>query len=156
MQGLFHHCILQVALDTPLNAIFDYRWYCDAAEQPQVGQLAFVPFGPREVMGLIVGVAADTDVPAEKLKDALAIRSQLAPLSAQWLALASFAADYYQRPLGEVALPGLPKNLRAPTPLTLDKALKKLAKLDAPHDGTPLNMPVLNPCLLYTSPSPRD
>ncbi len=145
MQGLFHHCILQVALDTPLNAIFDYRWYCDAAEQPQVGQLAFVPFGPREVMGLIVGVAADTDVPAEKLKDALAIRGQLAPLSAQWLALASFAADYYQRPLGEVALPGLPKNLRAPTPLTLDKALKKLAKLDAPHDGTPLNMPVLNP-----------
>lgn len=145
MQGLFHHCILQVALDTPLNAIFDYRWYCDAAEQPQVGQLAFVPFGPREVMGLIVGVAAETDVPAGKLKDALAIRSQLAPLSAQWLALAGFAADYYQRPLGEVALPGLPKNLRAPTPLTLDKALKKLAKLDAPHDGTPLNMPVLNP-----------
>ncbi|USX20744.1 primosomal protein N' [Oxalobacteraceae bacterium OTU3REALA1] len=145
MQGLFHHCILQVALDTPLNAIFDYRWYCDAAEQPQVGQLAFVPFGPREVMGLIVGVAAETDVPDGKLKDALAVRSQLAPLSAQWLALAGFAADYYQRPLGEVALPGLPKNLRAPTPLTLDKALKKLAKLDAPHDGTPLNMPVLNP-----------
>ncbi|MBP1205944.1 primosomal protein N' (replication factor Y) [Duganella sp. 1411] len=145
MQGLFHHCILQVALDTPLNAIFDYRWYCDAAEQPRVGQLAFVPFGPREVMGLIVGVAADTDVPAGKLKDALAIRSQLAPLSAQWLALAGFAADYYQRPLGEVALPGLPKNLRAPTALTLDKALKKLAKLDAPHDGTPLNMPALNP-----------
>lgn len=145
MQGLFHHCILQVALDTPLNAIFDYRWYCDAAERPQVGQLAFVPFGPREVMGLIVGVAAETDVPDGKLKDALAIRSQLAPLSAQWLALAGFAADYYQRPLGEVALPGLPKNLRAPTPLTLDKALKKLAKLDAPHDGTPLNMPVLNP-----------
>ncbi|SEO31973.1 replication restart DNA helicase PriA [Duganella sp. CF517] len=145
MQGLFHHCILQVALDTPLNAIFDYRWYCDAAEQPQVGQLAFVPFGPREVMGLIVGVAAETDVPDGKLKDALAVRGQLAPLSAQWLALAGFAADYYQRPLGEVALPGLPKNLRAPTPLTLDKALKKLAKLDAPHDGTPLNMPVLNP-----------
>ncbi|HEX7988325.1 MAG TPA: primosomal protein N' [Duganella sp.] len=145
MQGLFHHCILQVALDTPLNAIFDYRWYCDAAEQPRVGQLAFVPFGPREVMGLIVGVVADTDVPDGKLKDALAIRSQLAPLSAQWLALAGFAADYYQRPLGEVALPGLPKNLRAPTALTLDKAIKKLAKLDAPHDGTPLDMPALNP-----------
>ena len=83
MQGLFHHCILQVALDTPLNAIFDYRWHCDAAELPQVGQLAFVPFGRRDVMGLIVGVVAETDVPAEKLKDALAVRSQLAPLSAQ-------------------------------------------------------------------------
>ncbi|WP_332853884.1 primosomal protein N' [Duganella sp. S19_KUP01_CR8] len=145
MQGLFHHCILQIALDTPLNAIFDYRWHCDAAEQPQVGQLALVPFGRREVMGLIVGVAAETDVPAEKLKDALAVRSQLGPLSPEWLALAGFAADYYQRPLGEVALPGLPKNLRVLTTVALDRALKKLAKLDAPHDGTPLNMPQLNP-----------
>jgi len=145
MQGLFHHCILQIALDTPLNAIFDYRWHCDAAEQPQVGQLALVPFGRREVMGLIVGVAAETDVPVDKLKDALAVRSQLGPLSAQWLALAGFAADYYQRPLGEVALPGLPKNLRVLTTVALDRALKKLAKLDAPHDGTPLNMPQLNP-----------
>ncbi|MQA38163.1 primosomal protein N' [Rugamonas aquatica] len=145
MQGLFHHCILQIALDTPLNAIFDYRWHCDAAEQPQVGQLALVPFGRREVMGLIVGVAAETDVPVDKLKDALAVRSQLGPLSPQWLALAGFAADYYQRPLGEVALPGLPKNLRVLTTVALDRALKKLAKLDAPHDGTPLNMPQLNP-----------
>jgi len=145
MQGLFHHCILQIALDTPLNAIFDYRWHCDAAEQPQVGQLALVPFGRREVMGLIVGVAAETDVPVDKLKDALAVRSQLGPLSAQWLALAGFAADYYQRPLGEVAMPGLPKNLRVLTTVALDRALKKLAKLDAPHDGTPLNMPALNP-----------
>ncbi|MCU6500756.1 primosomal protein N' [Rugamonas sp. A1-17] len=145
MQGLFHHCILQIALDTPLNAIFDYRWHCDAAEQPEVGQLALVPFGRREVMGLIVGVSAETDVPVDKLKDALAVRSQLGPLSAQWLALAGFAADYYQRPLGEVALPGLPKNLRVLTTVALDRALKKLAKLDAPHDGTPLNMPALNP-----------
>jgi primosomal protein N' (replication factor Y) len=145
MPGLFHHCILQIALDTPLNAIFDYRWHCDAAEQPQVGQLALVPFGRREVMGLIVGVVAETDVPVDKLKDALAVRSQLGPLSPEWLALAGFAADYYQRPLGEVALPGLPKNLRVLTTVALDRALKKLAKHDVPHDGTPLNMPVLNP-----------
>jgi primosomal protein N' (replication factor Y) len=145
MSGLFHHCILQIALDTPLNAIFDYRWHCDAAEQPQVGQLALVPFGRREVMGLIVGVVAETDVPGDKLKDALAVRSQLGPLSPEWLALAGFAADYYQRPLGEVALPGLPKNLRVLTTVALDRALKKLAKHDVPHDGTPLNMPVLNP-----------
>lgn len=117
-------CILKIALDTPLNALFDYRWNPPAgAEQadaamplPQVGQLALVPFGRREVMGLIVGVSDSTDVPAAKLKDALAVRSQLAPLSPQWLALAAFAADYYQRPLGEVALPGLPKNLRVLTP----------------------------------------
>jgi primosomal protein N' (replication factor Y) len=145
MQGLFPHCILQIALDTPLNAVFDYRWHCDAAEQPQVGQLALVSFNRREVVGMIVGVSSETEVPLDKLKDALAVRSQLEPLSAQWLALAGFAADYYQRPLGEVMLPGLPKNLRMLTTVALDRALKKLAKHDTPHDGTPLDMPVLNP-----------
>ncbi|MGO4467636.1 replication restart helicase PriA, partial [Pseudoduganella sp. RAF53_2] len=138
------HCILRIALDTPLNAVFDYRWICEQSEVPFVGQLAMVPFGRREVVGLIVAVLQETDVPAEKLKDALAVRTQLAPLSAQWLALAGFAAEYYQRPLGEVALPGLPKNLRVLTTVALDRAIKKLAKLDDAHDGTPAAAPVLN------------
>ncbi|KQW89845.1 primosomal protein N' [Massilia sp. Root418] len=138
-------CILKIALDTPLNAVFDYRWSGEEGDRPRIGQLALVPFARREVMGLIVGLAEHSDVPAEKLKDALAVRHQLAPLSAQWLALAGFAADYYQRPLGEVALPGLPKNLRVLTTVALDRAIKKLAKLEDSHDHTPLNMPQLNP-----------
>ncbi|GGY28437.1 primosomal protein N' [Pseudoduganella albidiflava] len=139
------HCILRIALDTPLHAVFDYRWPCAATERPQVGHLALVPFGRREVVGIIVGVADDTDVPEEKLKDALAVRLQLAPLPAQWLALAGFAAEYYQRPLGEVALPGVPKNLRLPTTVALDRAIKKLAKTAIGHDPAPVGMPELNP-----------
>jgi len=99
-------CILKIVIDTPLNAVFDYRWQCEPENRPQAGQLALVPFAHREVVGLIVGLAEDSDVPVDKLKDALAVRSQLSPLPPQWLALAGFAADYYQRPLGEVALPG--------------------------------------------------
>ncbi|MET0322180.1 MAG: primosomal protein N' [Duganella sp.] len=144
MTGLFPHCILRLALDTPLNAVFDYRWSCEANARPQVGQLALVPFGAREVMGLIVAVTDHTDVPAAKLKDALAVRSQLSPLSPEWLALAGFAADYYQRPLGEVALPGLPKNLRVHTTVALDRAIRKLAKNETLHDATPANPPALN------------
>lgn len=139
------HCILQIALDTPLNSVFDYGWPYEEGQLPQVGQLALVSFGRREVMGLIVAIKNETDVPPEKLKDALAVRSQLSPLSKEWLALAGFAADYYQRPLGEVALPGLPKNLRIPKTVALDRALKKLAKLDAANDATPSGMPPLNP-----------
>ncbi len=104
-----------------------------------------VPFGPREVVGLIVDILEETDVPEEKLKAALAVRSQLAPLSPQWLALAGFAAEYYQRPLGEVALPGLPKNLRVTSTVALDRAIKKLAKQQEPHDPAPANVPALNP-----------
>jgi len=138
------YCILQIALDTPLNSVFDYGWpYEDQA--PQVGQLALVSFGRREAMGIIVAIKDETDVPPDKLKNALAVRTQLAPLSPQWLALAGFAADYYQRPLGEVALPGLPKNLRVPKTVALDRALKKLAKLDVTNDATPSGMPPLNP-----------
>jgi primosomal protein N' (replication factor Y) len=138
-------CILQVALDTPLDSCFDYRWPCEPGAEPLVGQLALVSFGRREAVGLIVAVKHDTDVPLAKLKDALAVRSQLAPLPTRWLALAQFAADYYQRPLGEVALPGLPKNLRVPKTVPLDRALKKLAKLEPAHDPAPFNMPALNP-----------
>jgi primosomal protein N' (replication factor Y) len=138
-------CILTVALDTPLNSCFDYRWAHEPGAEPLVGQLALVSFAHREVVGLIVAIGQHTDVPADKLKDALAVRSQLAPLPAEWLALAAFAADYYQRPLGEVALPGLPKNLRVLTTVALDRALKKLAKLDAAPDATPVDTPQLNP-----------
>ncbi len=138
------YCILQLALDTPLTSSFDYRWPCAPGEEPAVGQLALVNFANRDVVGLIVAVKHQTDVPPEKLKDALAVRSQLSPLLPAWLGLAGFAADYYQRPLGEVALPGLPVKLRSLTTVALDRAIKKLAKLAPTHDGTPCDMPVLN------------
>jgi primosomal protein N' (replication factor Y) len=139
------YCILQIALDTPLTSCFDYRWPCAPEHRPQVGQLVLVNFGRREVVGLITAVREHSDVPADKLKDAIAVRNQLSALSAEWLALAGFAAEYYQRPLGEVALPGLPKNLRVLSTVALDRALKKLAKADTAHDAAPFDMPVLNP-----------
>lgn len=138
-------CILQIALDTPLDSVFDYRWPCAPGSEPEVGQLALVNFGRREAVGVIVAVKHETDVPEDKLKDALAVRSQLAPLSDKWLALARFAAGYYHRPLGEVAMPGLPKNLRLASTVALDRALKKMAKLEDRHDPDPVDMPTLNP-----------
>ncbi|MDB5841206.1 MAG: primosomal protein [Herminiimonas sp.] len=139
--------ILKVALDTPLDFTFDYRWEAevDSDVVPVIGLLVLVPFGRREVIGLIIGISDSSDFPEEKLKNAVALRAQLAPLSDHWLALCAFAADYYQRPFGEVALPGLPKNLRALKPGPLDRALKKIARGVAPHDATPAAMPVLNP-----------
>ncbi|BEV17712.1 primosomal protein N' [Herbaspirillum sp. DW155] len=126
--------LLQVALDTPLHTVFDYRWQAATPEEsmPAIGQLVVVPFGRREAVGVVVGHAEQTDLQADKIKDVIAVRHQLPPMSAHWLALCGFAADYYQRPLGEVMLPGLPKNLRALTTVALDKALKALGRLSAP------------------------
>src|SRR5690606_16394008 len=103
-----------------------------------------VPFGKREAVGLIVGIEQSSDVPADKLRQAIAVRAQLAPLLPRWIALCEFAADYYQRPLGEVALPALPKNLRVEKTVSLDRALKKLAKQAADHDASPVAPPMLN------------
>ena len=102
---------VRVALDHPLPTLFDYR--CDA-QAPVPGTLVAVPFGKRSVVGLVVEVSAHTEVPADRVRTIEAACSACAPLSAEWLALATFAADYYQRSLGEVALPALPQALRDP------------------------------------------
>ena len=137
--------ILKVALDTPLDFLFDYGWTVEeGAPEPLPGQFALVPFGRREVMGLIVDIADSTELPPEKLKAALAVRSQLLPLSAQWMDLCRFAAAYYQRPLGEVAVPGVPKNLRAENPVSLNRALKKIGQHTPVPDATPAGVPALN------------
>jgi primosomal protein N' (replication factor Y) len=108
MSGAF----VRVALDHPLPTLFDYR--CETAPAPAPGTLVAVPFGKRSVVGMVVEVSAHSDVPAERIRDVRAACEGCAPLSAEWLALVAFAADYYQRSLGEVALPALPQALRDP------------------------------------------
>jgi len=140
---------LRVALDTPLDTFFDYRWVsateeANASNRPCIGQLVLVPFGRQEITGLIVDIVETTTVPAGKLRDVIAVRHVLPALNAEWLALIKFAADYYQRPLGEVALPALPKNLKVAKTVSLDRALKKLGRLSFPHDAAPQDEPALN------------
>jgi primosomal protein N' (replication factor Y) (superfamily II helicase) len=101
---------VRVALDHPLPTLFDYRY--DLATTPLPGMLVRIPFGRRDAVGLICEVTNHTDVPSDKLRDVAAICSTLAPLADEWRALTLFAAEYYQRGLGEVALPALPQVLR--------------------------------------------
>ena len=117
--------ILEIVLDTPLGRAFDYLW--TGEQLPVPGQLALLTFGKREMAGLIVAVKEETSVAREKLKSVIAIQSQIEPLSRHWMALCEFAADYYQRPLGEVALPAIPKNCRTSKTTALDNAIKKLS-----------------------------
>lgn len=67
------------------------------------------------------------------------------PLSEDWIALCRFAAEYYQRPLGEVALPSVPKGLRTDSVVALDRALKKLTQArPQPTSEAPAQRPQLN------------
>ncbi len=130
--------ILKVAIDTPLDTTFDYRWTHTTTESalPRVGQLVRLPFGRREVTGLILEVLEHSDVDEDKLRDVLELRQPIAPLSSEWIALCQFAADYYHRPLGEVALPGVPKHLREAKLASIEKALKKIRDAAAKTEKT--------------------
>ena len=68
-----HNTILQIALDTPLDTTFDYRYLASTenSTQPQVGQFVRVPFGKREVAGLIVGVNKTSDIDPQKIRDVI-------------------------------------------------------------------------------------
>ncbi len=101
---------VRVALDHPLPTLFDYRYTLAAAPMP--GMLVNVPFGRRDQVGLICEITDHSDVPSDKLRDVSAICEALSPLADEWRALTSFAADYYQRGLGEVAMPAIPQVLR--------------------------------------------
>ena len=140
------HCILKIVLDMPLAMSFDYVWRRSPENNiaPAVGMLSLVPFGRREIVGLIVEITAESNLGIEKLKQVIILRHQLTPLSAEWIRFCRFAAEYYQRPLGEVALPGLPKNLRAAKTVGLDRGLKKLEKQTTANNATPHESAQLN------------
>jgi primosomal protein N' (replication factor Y) (superfamily II helicase) len=132
---------VRVAIDQPMPVLFDYRY--DRPTPAVPGMLVQVPFGRREVVGLICEVTTTTEVPHTKLRDVTALCDALAPLSAEWLALARFAAEYYQRGLGEVALPALPQALRDASRWNRLLAVEPRYRLtDAGRESLPESLPL--------------
>lgn len=105
--------ILKVALDVPLDSLFDYL---DGGFDIAVGQRVVVPFGRRKQVGIVVQVAEHSDVPADKLKPIMQAFNSEPPLDAETFALLRFCADYYQYPYGQALLSALPTRLRQTEP----------------------------------------
>ncbi|EEO28393.1 primosomal protein N' [Oxalobacter paraformigenes] len=140
------YLIVQVVFDTPLDFYFDYRYPPALADErkPHVGQLIVVPFGRREETGLIVGIKDHSDVDESKLKDVISLCQEVPPLPKDWIDLCRFAARYYQRSLGEVALPAVPKKIRQHKKLAIKRALKALEKKDGEIPGAKVDKPELH------------
>src|ERR1700704_3143839 len=107
--------ILQIALDTPLRRVFDYT-APELSAGPRLGVRVRVPFGRRQMIGILVGIAVESLVPAGKLKPALAILDNEPVLDPVTFDLLRWAAEYYHHPLGEVFAAALPASLRAGQP----------------------------------------
>jgi primosomal protein N' (replication factor Y) len=95
--------------------LFDYR--AEGATRADIGYRVSVPFGKKSLVGLIVDVAAESEIPASRLRSAEKILRELPPLGRDWLDLAKFCSSYYQRPLGEAVAAALPPRLRSTRPV---------------------------------------
>ncbi|WP_342067779.1 primosomal protein N' [Achromobacter kerstersii] len=137
-------CWVRVALDVPLPGPFDYR---SDAPVP-VGLRVIVPFGRRKMIGVVVENPAEPSFDPKQIRPIELVLDDLPPFDEDWLRLARFAAEYYQRPLGEVMLPTLPPPLRKPTayqgkrsaggPVArLDNRKRKAARAPAKADQPP-------------------
>ncbi len=102
--------IARVALDTPLDRLFDYL--APDAEAADIGRRVEVPFGPRILVGVLVELGTHSEVAATSLKSLQRIDRDTPPLPADLLALARFAAGYYHHALGAVLASLLPPALR--------------------------------------------
>ncbi|WP_268799196.1 primosomal protein N' [Pseudomonas huanghezhanensis] len=109
--------ILRLALPSPLRRLFDYLAPAGVAGSDlQPGMRVRVPFGRREMIGILVEVADQSDVPADKLRHAIAVLDGEAPLPPALFKLCLWTAQYYQHSLGDTLSWALPVLLRQGEP----------------------------------------
>jgi primosomal protein N' (replication factor Y) len=114
--------IVRVALDMPLSTLFDYVLAEGIAVTP--GQRVIVPFGRKQVVGVVMECAAESELATERIKAVVQVLDEIPPLPAELLTLLRFCSDYYHHPLGATVLSALPVRLRSCEPVTFKEALQ--------------------------------
>ena len=103
--------LLRIAVDTPLRRTFDYLPPHEG-EVPAPGSRLRVPFGNRLVIGVVVSIESQSDVPEDKLKRISEVIDAHPVFDDALFKLLCWAGDYYHHPLGEVIATALPKLAR--------------------------------------------
>ncbi|NRA83921.1 MAG: primosomal protein N' [Gammaproteobacteria bacterium] len=106
-----HAKLVEVALPIPLRKQFSYL--CpDHIELPVIGSRVSIPFGSRQLIGMVTGHLDSADINTSKFKSITASLDQQAiqPLSIR--KMLNWASDYYVYSLGEIFQQALPVLLR--------------------------------------------
>jgi primosomal protein N' (replication factor Y) (superfamily II helicase) len=162
--------ILKVALDTPLRRVFDYlppagstlRQGAAASQgaaapqnvtappgAPAPGVRVRVPFGRREVIGILVETSEDSSLPRGKLRHALEILDSQPVFDPVTFALLLWSAQYYHHPIGEVLAAALPAGLKAGDPAEASGEIWRLSpagreELEGPGQRAPRRRALLS------------
>ena len=107
---------VSVALPVPLYSCFDYSLAASVGQDlstPKIlpGQRVRVPFGRRELIGVVMGPPVAPSG-SRKLRPLTEVIDEAPLLPVELLDLCRWAAEYYQHPIGEVLLNAMPSALR--------------------------------------------
>jgi len=104
---------IQVAIPVPMRQLFTYQVPIDLQTPAvHIGERVIVPFGPRELVGIVLSIDKQSEIPDSKLK---AIKSRIVDsfhFDATLLSFLKRCADYYHHPIGDVLKQALPVLLR--------------------------------------------
>ena len=120
--------ILKVALDVPLNQLFDYL---NNGSEVVIGTRVLVSFANRQHIGVVWALAEHSDIPSSKLKAIHTAFVDEPPVHSNIVQLIQFSADYYHYPIGQAVLSVLPVALRKTTavPITPPHYFYRLSAL---------------------------
>lgn len=105
--------IAKIIVKTPMWRDFDYIVPNEAQfENISVGHRVVVPFGKRQVVGVVSHLLPSSELDPAKLKPITDLLDETPIYSVAMVALSEWASSYYHHPLGEVVFAALPKKLR--------------------------------------------
>jgi primosomal protein N' (replication factor Y) len=102
--------VVRVVLDVPLDTHFDYL--APEVAGDLIGLRVLAPFGPRQMVGVIVAEAERSELEPGRLKPLVRILRDIPPLPHEVLELCKFCRRYYHHPFGAIVLNALPTALR--------------------------------------------
>lgn len=142
---------IRVAIPSPLHQYFDYlppeNFSPAHTSSLQFGSRVLAPFGTRQVIGFILAIVSETNVPLSKIKHIIQILDDKPLWPKEILELLKWTSNYYHYPLGEIFNQVLPPFLRKhPDQITIQKIRrsKKTSKATIPIVTTNVNTTAAN------------
>jgi primosomal protein N' (replication factor Y) len=117
-----------VVVEAPQHAALASALVYKCEQTLPVGSLVRVPLGRRVVAGVVWPGAPEEDLDEARLRPVAELLAAPGPLAPAWCRLVEFAAGYYQRSVGEVALAALPPEVRRLCAVQLERRVARLRK----------------------------
>ncbi|MDD7804492.1 MAG: primosomal protein N' [Endozoicomonas sp. (ex Botrylloides leachii)] len=110
---LTENLFVQVAIPSPLRTLFDYlppkSKHHHAIKR---GVRVIVPFGRREITGIVISTSSQSAIDSDKLKPIITVLDNTPIIPEDIMTLCCWASGYYHYSLGETLMLVLPKSLR--------------------------------------------